>query len=401
MQSVPFVDLSAQYRAIKEEVDNAVQEVLSKCNFILGSQVEEFERSFADFVGVGYAVGVGNGLDALRLAMTALDIGPGDEVVVPANTFIATALAVSAVGASPVLVDCDPRTYNIDAASIEQAVTARTKAIIPVHLTGQSADMDPIMDIAQRHNLYVVEDAAQAHGTLYKGRPCGSIGDCGCFSFYPGKNLGAYGDAGMVTTNNQDLSERLRALRNYGQKVKYQHVEKGLNSRLDTIQAAILNAKLKHLVQWNLLRAAHAQTYRSLLSGVGDLRFQQQASYSTHIYHLFIIETEYRDDLQRHLSQNGVQVVIHYPVPIHLQEAYADLQYKKGSFPHSEWLASRILSLPMFPELTDGQIQYTAGIIRQFFERHPKQTVRIEDRQARSRRSSGQFTSAVGVETQR
>jgi len=336
MQSVPFVDLSAQYRAIKDEVDNAVQAVLSKCNFILGSQVEEFERCFADFVGVGYAVGVGNGLDALRLAMMALDIGPGDEVIVPANTFIATALAVSAVGASPVLVDCDRRTYNIDTALIERAITARTKAIIPVHLTGQSADMDPIMDIAERHNLYVVEDAAQAHGTLYKGRPCGSMGDCGCFSFYPGKNLGAYGDAGMVTTNNQDLAERLRTLRNYGQKVKYQHVEKGLNSRLDTIQAAILNVKLKHLVRWNLLRAAHAQTYRSLLSGVGDLRFQQQAPYSTHIYHLFTIETEYRDDLQRQLSQNGVQVVIHYPVPIHLQEAYADLQYKKGSFPYCE-----------------------------------------------------------------
>jgi dTDP-4-amino-4,6-dideoxygalactose transaminase len=368
MQTIPFVDLNAQYETIKDEVNSAIQKVLSECNFILGSQVEEFENAFAEFIGVKHAVGVSSGLDALRIALMSLNINSGDEVIIPTNTFIATALAVSAVGARPVLVDCDYRTYNIDVILIEQAITPRTKAIIPVHLTGQSADMDPIMEIARKHSLYIIEDAAQAHGTLYKNSPCGSIGDMGCFSFYPGKNLGAYGDGGMITTDDPKLAERLKILRNYGQKVKYDHVEKGLNVRLDTIQAAILNVKLKYLKHWNQLREIHADKYRKLLNGVGDLQFQQLADYSTHIYHLFIIETEFRNELQKYLLEAGIQVGIHYPIPIHLQPAYNDIGYKEGDFLQSERLAKRMLSLPMYPELTDKQIHYVADKIHEFLK---------------------------------
>ena len=394
MQIVPFVDLSAQYKTIKSEIDCAVQEVVSNCGFILGPQVEQCETAFARFIGAEYAVGLASGLDALRLALMSLDIGSGDEVILPANTFIATALAVSAVGARPLLVDCDPETYNIDVNLIEQAITPNTKAIIPVHLTGQAADMDPIMKIAKEHNLYVIEDAAQAHGTLYKGQPCGSIGHIGCFSFYPGKNLGAYGDGGMAVTNDTHLAERLRMLRNYGQKVKYEHVEKGLNSRLDTIQAAVLNVKLKYLQQWNRLRAAHAKAYRQALEGVGDLRFQQQAPYSTHIYHLFMIETEYRDVLLSCLGENGVQAGIHYPAPIHLQKAYQELGYVSGNFPHSERLAGRILSLPMFAELKSSQIRCVVATIKKFFASKQGRKASVRDRWAQRHDQSGQLLSA-------
>lgn len=367
MEVIPFVDLGAQYRGIQTQIDAAICHVISQANFILGSQVGEFENEFAELIGVKHAIGVSSGLDALRLALTALDVGSGDEVILPANTYIATALAVSAVGARPVLVDCDRHNYNIDVGLIASAITPRTKAIIPVHLTGQSADMDPIMEIANQHGLHVVEDAAQAHGTLYKGSPCGSIGIIGCFSFYPGKNLGAYGDAGMVTTNNAKLAERLNRLRNYGQHVKYEHVEKGLNARLDTLQAGILSVKLRYLPQWNKERVAHAEEYEQLLAGVGDLTLQQRASYSNHIYHLFMIETEYRDALQKHLNAAGIQTAIHYPIPIHLQQAYADLGYQNGDFPAAEWLAKRILSLPMFPELRVDQILMIADKIKRFF----------------------------------
>ncbi len=367
--NIPFVDLKAQYQTIEPEIQPAINQVLSRCNFILGVEVEEFEKNYGQFIHVRHAIGVSSGLDALRLAMAALDIGTGDEVIVPANTYIATALAVSAVGAQPVLVDCDPATYNIDVAQIEQAVTPRTKAIIPVHLTGQAADLDPILEIARRRNLHMIEDAAQAHGTLYKGQPCGSIGVIGCFSFYPGKNLGAYGDAGMVTTNDKNLAERLMRLRNYGQQVKYKHIEKGLNARLDTLQATVLNVKLRYVQQWNAARASHADKYRELLKGVGDLGFQQQAPYSTHIYHIFMIETDYRDALQKHLQEAGIQTVIHYPIPIHLQEAYADLGHKQGDFPNAERLARRVLSLPMFAELTDEQIKYVTDQVKSYFDR--------------------------------
>jgi dTDP-4-amino-4,6-dideoxygalactose transaminase len=366
--NIPFVDLKAQYQTIDREIQPAINQVLSRCNFILGTEVDQFEQDYARFINVRHAVGVSSGLDALRLAMAALDIGAGDEVIVPANTYIATALAVSAIGAWPVLVDCDPATYNIDVTQIEKAITSHTRAIVPVHLTGQSADMDPILEIARRHKIHVIEDAAQAHGALYKGQPCGSIGMIGCFSFYPGKNLGAYGDGGMVTTNDKNIAERLLRLRNYGQQVKYKHTEKGLNARLDTLQATVLKVKLRYLQQWNAARARHADKYRELLKGLGDLGFQKQAPYSTHIYHIFMVETDHRDALQKHLEAVGVQTVIHYPIPIHMQEAYADLGHKQGDFPNAERLAARILSLPMFAELTDEQIMYIADQIKSFFD---------------------------------
>jgi len=367
VKGVPFVDLAAQQASIQTEIGAAIQRVLSECNFVLGPQVEEFERDFARFVGCEHAVGVSNGLDALRLALIAMDIGPADEVILPANTYIATALAVSAVGARPVLVDCNPQTYNIDVNLVEPAVTPRTKAIIPVHLTGQAADMDPILEVAGRHGLRVIEDAAQAHGTLYKGRSCGSVGSVGCFSFYPSKNLGAYGDGGMLTTNDQELATRMSYLRNYGQTAKYRHAEKGLNARLDTLQAAILSVKLRHLPRWSKARAAHAKVYRELLSGVGGLVVQQEARYSTHVYHLFIVETEWRDALREHLDAREIQTGIHYPAPIHLQRAYEDLGYGEGDFPESERLAKRVLSLPMFPELRREQIERVAEEIEEFF----------------------------------
>ncbi len=369
MNALPFVDLPAQYLGVRKEIEVALHEVLTGCDFILGTQVEKFESAFAHFLRVEHAIGVSSGLDALRLSLMALDVGPGDEVIIPANTYIATALAVSAVGARPRLVDCDPATYNLAPRSIEPAMTSRTRAIIPVHLTGQSADMDPVLEIAQRHGLHVIEDAAQAHGTLYKGRACGSLGFMGSFSFYPGKNLGAYGDAGMVSTHDSKLAERVRCLRNYGQRAKYEHIEKGLNARLDTVQAAILNVKLRHLQEWNAQRVAHAETYRRLLYGVGDITFQQQVPCSTHIYHLLVIETDQRDDLKNFLDLVGIQTGIHYPKPIHLQEAYADLGYRPGDFPQAERLAKRVLSLPMYPELREDQIERVARAIRKFFER--------------------------------
>jgi dTDP-3-amino-3,4,6-trideoxy-alpha-D-glucose transaminase len=372
--NIPFVDLASQHATIQTEINAAIQQVLSRCNFILGSQVEEFEQTFAEFVETKHAIGVSNGLDALRLALLALDVGPGDEVILPANTYIATALAVSAVGARPVLVDCDPQTYNIDVSLVEPAITPRTKAVIPVHLTGQSADMDPILEVARRHGLFVVEDAAQAHGTLYKDRPCGSIGVAGCFSFYPGKNLGACGDGGMVTTNNSSLAERLHRLRNYGQRAKYEHVEKGLNARLDTLQAAILTVKLRYLRQWNEVRATHAENYKEMLRGIGDLVFQEEVPYSTHIYHLFIVETEQRAALQKHLSSAAISTGIHYPIPIHLQQAYAELGYSRGDFPHAELLADRMLSLPMFPELHPDQSRRVSEEVKRYFAPKERRT---------------------------
>lgn len=367
MTKTPLVDLGAQYAAIREEIDPVIARVISECNYVLGPEVEEFEQAFARVAGCEHGVGVGSGLDALRLALMGLDVGPGDEVILPANTYIATALAVSAVGARPVLVDCDPGIYNIDTSLVEPEITPRTKVIIPVSLTGQSADMDPLLDIADKHGLHVIEDAAQAHGASYKGRPCGSSGTAGCFSFYPGKNLGAYGDGGMVTTNDRELATRLRRLRNYGQEEKHHHTEKGLNARLDTLQAAVLAVKLRHLSEWNESRAARADAYRKALDGVGDLVFQRRAAYSTHVYHLFVVETGRRTALQERLKRAGIQTGIHYPIPIHLQRAYEDLGYARGDFPQAERLAKRMLSLPMYPELNFEHLRRTAGEVEAFF----------------------------------
>ena len=368
--TVPFVDLVAQYETIADEIDRAFDETTSSAQYILGDRVERFEEEFAAFVGSEAGVGVGNGLDALRLGLLGLGIGPGDEVIIPANTYIATAFAVSDVGADVVLVDCDPRTYNIDPAAVDAALTSKTSALIPVHLAGRSAEMRPLMGIARAGGFEVVEDAAQAHGAEDEdvGVPCGSIGRLACFSFYPGKNLGAYGDAGMVTTSDAEIAQRIRRLRNYGERRKYDHVVKGVNSRLDALQASFLSVKLRHLRDWNASRRERAAAYRAQLEGVGDIVVQDGANGSTHVYHLFIIETENRDALRDFLSERGIQTGIHYPIPIHLQEAYEELGFGEGAFPVTERLAKQSLSLPMFAELTDEQLAHVTGAIREFFD---------------------------------
>jgi dTDP-4-amino-4,6-dideoxygalactose transaminase len=364
--AVPFVDLQSQSRALGAEIRSAAEEVLTDCNFILGRQAREFEQAFAAYVGVAHAIGVSNGLDALRIALAALDIGPGDEVIVPANTYIATALAVSSLGARVVLVDCDPSTYNLDPGQLERAITSRTRVVIPVHLTGQPADMNPIIEIAERHGLQVLEDAAQAHGARYRGQMCGSMGIAGCFSFYPAKNLGAAGDGGMIVTQNGKLAQRARRLCNYGEVVKYEHAEKGFNARLDTLQAAILRVKLPHLDDWNQSRARNSQRYRDNLAKIPGVGLQAVLPDCTHVYHLFMTQVARRDALRQFLQDRGVQTGIHYPTPIHLQAAYADHGWKTGDFPVAEELAARIVSLPMFPELTAEQIDYVCEQVGEF-----------------------------------
>lgn len=367
-RNVPFVDLQRQIHSLQDEFRTAIWSVCERADFILGAETERFEKAFARLIGVDHAIGVASGLDALRLSLVALDIKMDDEVILPTNTFIATALAVTAVGARPVLVDCEPHSYNMDPTKLAAAVTARTRAILPVHLAGLPADMTAIMRVAHQHKLAVVEDACQAHGAATQGRQCGAWGNAGCFSFYPGKNLGAFGDGGIVTTNDSTLAQKVRRLRHYGQQAKYDHIERGCNSRLDTLQAAVLNVKLPRLEGWNSARRKHADQYRQALQGVGDVHLPVLCpGDASHIYHLFMIETEHRDALQRHLGAAGVQTGIHYPVPIHLQPAYVDLGYRRGVFPVAEMLASRILSLPMFPELRSEEIEYVVSSIRQFF----------------------------------
>ncbi len=356
---IPFVDLRAQYAALQPELERAVRGVMERADFILGEEVEWFEEEFARYCEVKYAVGVGSGLDALVLALRAYGIGPGDEVITAANTFIATVLAISAVGAQPVLVDADPRTYNLDPHAVAAALTSRTRAILPVHLYGQPAEMDAILELAHRHNLVVIEDAAQAHGARYHGRRAGGLGHAAGFSFYPGKNLGAYGDGGAVTTNDAAIAEKIRYLRNYGQRVKYQHVVRGTNSRLDTLQAAILRVKLRRLEEWNAARRRHAVAYAQRLAGV-PIQLPQTQPGVEHVFHLFVVQIERRDQVQQWLAERGIATGIHYPVPIHLQEAYRDLGYAKGSFPVTEAAAERLLSLPMYAELTPEQIAAVA-----------------------------------------
>jgi dTDP-4-amino-4,6-dideoxygalactose transaminase len=366
---VPFVDLQAQYRSIKAEVDAAVQRVLDTSAFILGREVEAFERAFAEYVGARECVGVSNGTAAIQLALQACGVGAGDEVIVPANTFFATAEAVSTAGAKPVFVDCDPVTCNIDADKIEAVVGARTRAVIPVHLYGQPADLDAVFAVAERHNLFVVEDAAQAHGARYKGRRVGSLARAGCFSFYPGKNLGAYGEGGAVVTNDAEVARRLRMLRDHGSEQKYRHELVGYNFRLEGIQGAVLGVKLKYLDDWNALRRAHAARYRERLAPLADsgaLVPPSEADYAEHVYHLFVIQTGARDALQRYLSAAGVQTGIHYPVPVHLQPAYAAHGHREGDFPNAESQSRRVLSLPMFAELTEHQIKYVAHALADF-----------------------------------
>jgi dTDP-4-amino-4,6-dideoxygalactose transaminase len=360
--TIPFVDLKAQYLSIKAEIDEAIGRVLDTSAFVLGREVEAFERAFAEYVGAKFCVGVSNGTAAIQLAVMACGIGAGDEVIVPANTFFASAEGVSTANATPVFVDADPFSYNLDPSKIEAAITKRTRAIMPVHLYGQAADLDPIFEIAAKHNLLVIEDAAQAHGSLYKGKRVGALARAGCFSFYPGKNLGAYGEGGAVVTNDETIARRLRLLRDHGSERKYVHEIIGYNFRLEGIQGAVLNVKLRYLDKWNDLRRAHAARYNELLKG-SRLTLPREMPYARHIYHLYVVQTEERDALQKRLNEAGVQTGIHYPVPVHLQPAYASMGHKQGDFPESEKQARRVLSLPMFPELTNEQIEKVAEVI--------------------------------------
>lgn len=364
--NVPFVDLKAQYAAIAPEVDKAMAEVLRKTNFILGEEVNLFEQEFAAYCEAEYALGIDSGTSALELALRAVNIGVGDEVITAANTFIASALAISNCGATPVLVDVDPETYNIDVTKLEAAITPRTKAIIPVHLYGQPADMDPIMEIAEQHGLIVVEDACQAHGARYKGKRAGSIGHAAAFSFYPGKNLGAYGDGGMIVTNDPQIADSVQLLRNYGQRKKYHHLMRGFNRRLDTLQAAVLRAKLPHLDSWNAARRQHAKSYNELMAHNNAVTLPVEASYAESVYHLYVIRVQDRDGLLNYLQDKGISPGIHYPIPIHLQPAYADLGYGEGDFPVTELYANQILSLPMYPELSPEAIQFVVDAINQY-----------------------------------
>ncbi len=370
MDIVPFVDLAAHHAPIRTELREAVDKVLAHGKYILGPEVEAFEQGFAKAIGAKYAIGVSSGLDALRLAFEAVGVRAGDEVIVPGNTFIATALAVSALGAVPVLVDCDPDTYNIDVELIRPVITKRTKAIVPVHLYGQAADMDGIMAVAREFGLRVVEDACQSHGTRYKGQGCGAIGEIGCFSFYPGKNLGGMGDGGLVTTNDEALAKAVKQRRAYGEAKKYHHVEKGLNARLDTMQAAILGVKLPRLGASNAGRRRAARAYDKGLAGIpGVVSPTPPADELAHIYHLYVIRTPRRDELQAFLNTKGIQSGIHYPIPIHKQPAYAELEASGSRLSVTTKISDEILSLPMFPELTDEQIARVCGAIREFHEK--------------------------------
>jgi dTDP-4-amino-4,6-dideoxygalactose transaminase len=361
---VPLVDLKAQYAGIKREIDDAIQRVLSHTSFIMGREVEVFERSFADYVGVPGAVGVGSGTAALHLALRACGVGPGDEVITSAHTFIAAAEAISHAGARPVFVDIDPRTFTIDPARVEEAITPHTRAIVPVHLYGQPADMEPLMEIAKRRELWMIEDAAQAHGAEYLGRRCGGIGHLACFSFYPGKNLGAYGDAGAVTGNDAALLDRVRKWRDHGRKDKYEHDEIGFGERLDALQAAILGAKLPHLEAWTEARRGHAASYNRLLAGAG-VTTPYESPKGRHVYHLYVIRVRDRDRVLQQLRQRGIGAGIHYPIPLHRQPAYMKLGYQGVSLPHTERAAAEILSLPMYPELSPEQLTHVAEAVRE------------------------------------
>ena len=355
--SIPFLNLKPQHQALKQEILAAVEQVLDSTAFAGGPFVAKFEDEFAAFCHAKHAVGVGNGTDALWFALLALGIGPGDEVITVPNTFIATAEAISYCGAKPVFVDIDEQTYNMDPRLVERAITPRTKAIIPVHLYGQMADMDPIVEIARRHQLYVIEDASQAHGAEYNGRRAGSIGDVGCFSFYPGKNLGACGEAGAIVTNNPELRQRMAMYRDHGQAKKYYHDVVGWNGRMDGMQAAILSIKLRHLEAWTESRRSHARAYSAAFAHVAGVLPPKEAAYARHVFHLYVLRLKNRDEVLKSLAERGISCAIHYPVPLHLQEAYRSLGISRGAFPVAERCAEEIISLPMFPELTSADIQ--------------------------------------------
>lgn len=367
---IQFCDLWLQHRKLKNEINRAINKVIKRGDFILGKEVALFEKEFARFCAVRFAVGVSSGTEALFLAAVSLGIGPGDEVIVPDFTYIATALAVSYTGAKPVFADIEEDTYNIDAGKIEKAVTGRSKAIIPVHLYGQPANMPQILKLAKKYNLKIIEDAAQAHGAgimLRNGKwqKAGAIGDIGCFSFYPSKNLGALGDGGIITTNNEEIYKKLLILRDYGRTSRYKHMVIGYNSRLDTLQAAILRIKLKELNNWNNLRRQAASTYNELLEGVTQVISPYEAPSLKHIYHVYSIRTKKRDELLQRLKSKGIGALIHYPIPLHLQPAYKNLGYGKGDFPVAERIADEVISLPIYPYINQRQIKFIVDTIKQ------------------------------------
>ena len=364
-QSIPLADLQAQYQAIGEEIDAAIRRVISKSSFILGPEVTNFEQAFAAYCGAAHCVGVSSGTAALELALRALGVGPGDEVITVAHTFIATAEAISAVGAKPVFVDIEPHSYNLAPEAFAEAITPRTRAVIPVHLYGQPADMTRINRIAREHGLRVIEDAAQAHGATWEGRRAGVLGDAACFSFYPGKNLGAYGDAGAVVTNQAEIAEQVRLLRNHGRRAKYLHEQIGFGERLDALQAAILGAKLSHLGKWIEERNRLAARYTSRLADL-ELVLPQVSEQARHAWHLYVVRTPRRDEMLEHLHQQGIGAGVHYPIPLHLQPAYAELGYGRGDLPVTELVADTCLSLPLYPEMTEEQQDRVIQCIAEF-----------------------------------
>jgi dTDP-4-amino-4,6-dideoxygalactose transaminase len=359
---IPYADLRRQYRSIKPEVDAAVLRVLDSSQFILGEEVAAFEREFAAYCGTTEAIGVNSGTSALHLALLAAGVGPGDEVITVPFTFVATAAAIVYAGATPVFVDIEDETFTMAPEEIERAITPRTKAIVPVHLYGHAANMDPILDIARRRGLIVVEDAAQAHGANYGGRPCGSMGAMAAFSFYPGKNLGAYGEGGAVVTSDPELAKKIRVMRSWGEERRYEHSVKGFNYRMDGIQGAILRVKLRHLEVWTEARRARAADYSRAFAGSG-IRTPLERPHCRHVYHVYAVRLSHRDSTRAALEAADIQTGVHYPIPIHLQPAHADLGYGSGDFPVSETAASQVLSLPMFPEMTTGQVQQVAAAV--------------------------------------
>jgi dTDP-4-amino-4,6-dideoxygalactose transaminase len=359
---LPLVDLERQYLSIKEEIDAALLDVVASTQYILGEEVARFEEEFADYCGVRYCIGVGSGTAAIHLTLEALGVSKGDEVILPANTFSGTVLPVLKLGATPVLVDCEDKTATIDADLVSKAISSRTKAVLAVHLYGHPSDMDPLVELCASHGVFLVEDACQAHGARYKGRRTGSLGKAAAFSFYPSKNLGAYGDGGAVTTDDVDLAERIQLLRNLGQASKYVHVAEGWNERLDTIQAAVLRVKLRHLDRWNALRRQHAAAYEESLAGTG-VRTQRTAPWAEHAWHVYTVRTPKREELRSALAAHGIAAGMHYPLPLHEQPVLAHLDYKTGTFPVAEAWANELLSLPIFPELEPHEIERVAGVV--------------------------------------
>lgn len=364
---VQFVNLQRQNKIYHNEYVKIVEKIIKNADFNMGPTLKEFEDSFASFCGKKFAVGVNSGTDALQLSLMAYGIGAGDEVIVPANSYFASAMVVNNVGAVPVFIDIDPVTYMIDETQLTSKLSKKTKAIIPVHMYGQSANMDPILNFAKKNKLIVIEDACQSHGAMYKNRRV-PYGETGAFSFYPGKNLGCFGDGGAVVTDNKEIAQRILYLRNDGSYEKYEHRMFGMKSRLDTIEAAILQLKLKHLPKWNELRRQHADLYRHYLSDVSEITLPNEKEDNYHVYHLFVIEYKKRNQLQTYLLEKGIQTIIHYPTPIHLQKPYQDIGHKKGDYPITEKKAEKILSLPMFPEMKKNEIQYVCRSIKDFMK---------------------------------